>query len=148
MEKKIIIGSDHGGFGLKESLKNALEDLAYHIEDIGCYNTNSVHYPNIAEKVASSISTGKFEKGILICGTGIGMSIVANRFKQVRAALCHDHFTAKMAREHNDSNLLVLGGRVIGDEVAKDILITWLETDFQGGRHQERVNMIDQSPPS
>ncbi len=143
MKKEIIIGSDHGGFDLKESLKSVLKEHAYHIEDIGCYDTGSVHYPEIAQKVAAAISTGKFEKGLLICGTGIGMSIKANRFKNVRATLCHDHFTAKMSREHNDSNLLVLGGRVIGDEVAKDILSTWLQTDFQGGRHQERVNMFD-----
>lgn len=143
MNKKIILGSDHGGFSLKEILKPILIDLKYEVEDVGCYDTSSVHYPSIAKKLAIEISKGKFEKGILICGTGIGMSIAANRFKNVRATLCHDHFTAKMSREHNDSNVLVLGGRVIGDEVAKDILDVWLNTEFQGGRHSERVGMFE-----
>lgn len=144
METKIIIGSDHGGFTLKEILKSTLDDNNYQVEDIGCFDTNSVHYPVIAEKLSREISAGNFTKGILVCGTGIGMSIAANRFKNVRATLCHDHFTAKMSREHNNSNVLVLGGRVIGDEVAKDILQIWLATEFQGGRHKERTDMFDQ----
>lgn len=144
MKNKIIIGSDHGGFILKEILKSYLSDHNFQVEDAGCYDAQSVNYPVIAKKVASQISSGDFQRGLLICGTGIGMSIAANRFKNVRATLCHEHFSAKMSREHNDSNLLVLGGRVIGEEIAKDILEVWLNTDFLGGRHQERIGMFDQ----
>lgn len=143
MEEKIIIGSDHGGFLLKTTLKRYLLDNGYQVEDVGCHDTNSVHYPEIAKEVASKISAGDMERGILICGTGIGMSIAANRFKNVRATLCHDHFSARMSREHNNSNLLVLGGRVIGEEIALDVLATWLSTDFAGGRHLKRINMFD-----
>jgi ribose 5-phosphate isomerase B len=143
MNGKIIIGSDHGGFLLKNVIKAHLLEKAYGVEDAGCFDTNSIHYPVIAKEVALKVSSGDFEKGILICGTGIGMSIAANRFKNVRAALCHDHFTAKMSREHNNSNILVMGGRVTGEEVAFDILDTWLNTDFAGGRHLERINMFD-----
>ncbi len=143
MENKIIIGSDHGGFDLKEILIKQLKEASYLVEDVGCFEAESVHYPEIAKIVASAIKKGDFKKGILICGTGIGMSIAANRFNGVRATLCHDHFTAKMSREHNDSNILVLGGRVTGDEVSKDILNVWLNTEFQGGRHSTRIGMFD-----
>ena len=143
MQKSIIIGSDHGGFELKEFLVHHLKDNDYSVEDAGCYDTQSVHYPVIAKKVASAVASGDFQQGILICGTGIGMSIAANRYKGVRAALCHDHFTARMSREHNDSNILVLGGRVTGTEVAKEMLDVWLSTAFQGGRHLERISMFD-----
>ena len=144
MQKKIIIGSDHGGFALKEILKEHLSEFDFEVEDVGCYDTRSISYPLIAQKVASKISTGSLDRGLLVCGTGIGMSIAANRFSNVRATLCHDHFSARLSREHNDSNILVLGGRVIGDEVAKDILDVWLKTEFQGGRHQERIGLFDQ----
>lgn len=143
MEKSLIIGSDHGGYALKEILKQELLDRSYDVNDAGCYDTQSVHYPVIGKKVAAEVSSGQYPTGILICGTGIGMSIMANRFENVRAALCHDHFTAKMSRMHNNSNILVLGGRVTGDEVAKDILDVWLNTEFEGGRHQERIEMFD-----
>lgn len=143
MTREIIIGSDHGGLTMKEVLKKALQDASFQVNDVGCYDSKSVHYPEIAKKVASAVSNGEVEKGILVCGTGIGMSIMANRFPNVRATLCHDNFTARMSREHNNSNILVLGGRVIGDEVAKDILDVWLKTEFEGGRHQERINMFD-----
>ncbi|MCG8335097.1 MAG: ribose 5-phosphate isomerase B [Proteobacteria bacterium] len=144
MKKKIIIGSDHGGYDLKEILIKHLEEASYEVEDAGCFNGESVHYPEIAKVVASQISGGSFQQGILVCGTGIGMSIAANRFNGVRATLCHDHFTARMSREHNNSNILVLGGRVTGDEVARDILEVWLNTDFQGGRHSTRIGMFDE----
>lgn len=145
MEKKIIIGSDHGGFSLKQILKETLLEQCYEVIDAGCFDVNSVHYPEIAQKVSREVMTGKFIQGILICGTGIGMSIAANRFDKIRATLCHDHLSAKLAREHNDSNILVLGGRVLGVEIAKDILEVWLTTEFLGGRHQKRLNMINQS---
>ncbi len=143
MAKEIIIGSDHGGLAMKEVLKKALTDASYQVNDVGCFDTNSVHYPEIAKKVASAVSNGEVERGLLVCGTGIGMSIMANRYSNVRATLCHDNFTARMSREHNNSNILVLGGRVIGDEVAKDILDVWLNTEFEGGRHQDRIDMFD-----
>ena len=144
MEKKIIIGSDHAGFQLKEILIEELKERSFEIIDVGCFNTNSVHYPQIGQEVASRVNSGEFTKGILICGTGIGMSITANRFKNVRAALCHDLLSAKYSREHNDANILVLGERLLGVTTAKEILQIWLNAEFQGGRHQERLKMIDQ----
>ena len=144
MEKEIIIGSDHGGFEMKEQLKALLRDKAYQVSDAGCYDTSSVNYPDIARKVSKSVANGEFNRGILVCGTGIGMSIAANRIPKIRATLCHDHFTAKMSREHNNSNILVLGGRVLGPEIANEILDTWLNTEFGGGRHQMRCEMIDE----
>lgn len=143
MSEKIIIGSDHGGFDLKEKVKTILEAESYVVEDAGCHNAESVHYPEIAKKVAEKVSNGEIEKGILICGTGIGMSLAANRFKGVRATLCHDHITARFSREHNNSNILVMGQRVLGDEVAFDIVKTWLHTEFEGGRHQTRISMLE-----
>ncbi len=145
MKKEIIIGSDHGGFSLKETVKSVLEELSFTITDVGCFDTTSVHYPEIGINVSKEVASGKFARGILICGTGIGMSIIANRFKKIRATLCNDHLTAKFSREHNDSNILVLGGRVLGEETAIDILKTWLNTEFNGGRHLERINMFEQS---
>lgn len=141
--KKIIIGSDHGGFDLKEILKSELATMNIDVTDVGCPSKESVHYPEIGESVARGILSGKYERGILICGTGIGMSIIANRFNGIRATLCSDNLTAKLSREHNNSNILVLGGRLLGDIKAIDIMQTWLETDFQGARHQDRLNMID-----
>ena len=143
MENGIIIGSDHGGYGLKEILIAHLKEQGISVDDAGCYNGESVHYPAIAQKVVAAMLANHFQRGILICGTGIGMSIAANLYNGIRATLCHDHYTARMAREHNDSNILVMGGRVIGDEIAKDILDVWLGTEFQGGRHQIRVDMFD-----
>jgi len=143
MKETIIIGSDHGGFELKEYIKKLLNDESIHIVDAGCFDTQSVHYPQIAQTVAEQVSNGTYSRGILVCGTGIGMSIVANRFKNVRATLCHDHLTAVMSRQHNNSNILVLGGRVLGLETTKEILHTWLTTEFEGGRHAERLRMID-----
>ncbi len=143
MTKKIIIGSDHGGFELKEIILKELEKLEMEVTDVGCFDNHSVHYPEIGQKVAQKIAKGNFLSGILICGTGIGMSIAANRFENVRATLCHDQLTARFSREHNNSNLLVLGGRVLGVETAKAILEVWLNTEFEGGRHRERLDLID-----
>ncbi|MBN2420201.1 MAG: ribose 5-phosphate isomerase B [Deltaproteobacteria bacterium] len=141
---KIILGSDHAGFDLKEKYKKFLSgEMGYEVNDVGAYSPDSVDYPDIAQKVAESISSGEFEKGVLICGSGIGMSIAANRFRGVNAALCHDVFTAEMCRRHNNANILVVGGRVTGDGLAIEMLKVFLGTDFEGGRHKTRVDKID-----
>lgn len=140
---KIAIGSDHGGFELKQEIINFLKKIAdIEVTDCGASSKESVDYPDYAKKVSEAVSKGSLDRGILICGTGIGMSIAANRFPGVRAALCHDHFTAEMSRLHNDSNVLVLGERVIGKGVALEIVKTWLDTKFEGGRHQKRLEKI------
>jgi len=139
----IIIGSDHAAYDLKEKVKAFLVGRGIDIEDAGCHNENSVDYPDIGIKVASMVSRGKFERGILMCGTGIGMSMVANKFPHVRAALCADLFSSIMSRRHNNSNILVLGGRVVGDILAMEIVKAWLETPFEGGRHQRRLEKFD-----
>ncbi|ADL13717.1 ribose 5-phosphate isomerase B [Acetohalobium arabaticum] len=139
---KVALGSDHGGYELKEEVKRYLEEARIDYKDFGAYSTDSVDYPDIAIPVAEAVSEGKYERGILICGTGIGMSITANKFKGVRAALCHDIFSAKATREHNDSNLLTMGDRVIGKQLALEIVKVWLDTEFHGGRHARRINKI------
>ena len=142
---KLAIGCDHGGFELKEEILKFIKTLKnVEVSDFGVANKDSVDYPDYGAKVSEAVSKGTMDRGILICGTGIGMSIVANRYPKVRAALCHDHFTAQMSREHNDANILVMGERVIGKGVALEIVKTWLETEFAGGRHQLRLNKIDQ----
>jgi ribose 5-phosphate isomerase B len=142
---KLAIGCDHGGFVLKEEILKYIKTLKnIEVTDFGAASKDSVDYPDYGAKVSEAVSNGTMDRGILICGTGIGMSIVANRFPKVRAALCHDHFTAQMSREHNDANILVMGERVIGTGVACDIVRTWLETEFAAGRHQLRLNKIDQ----
>lgn len=141
-ENKIPIASDHGAYGLKQKLIDKLEADGYEPIDMGCDGTGPVDYPDYAIKVATDISQKKYTRGILLCGTGIGMSIVANKFPGVRAALVHDHYTATMSRKHNDSNILVIGGRVTGDEIAYDILDTWLDTEYERGRHDWRLGKI------
>ncbi|MES0445786.1 MAG: ribose 5-phosphate isomerase B [Desulfobacterales bacterium] len=140
----IIIGSDHAAFDLKEKIKAFLVDRGIDVEDAGSHSEDSVDYPDFGIKVASMVSTGKFERGILLCGTGIGMSMVANKFPHVRAALCSDLFSAIMSRRHNNSNILVLGGRVVGEALAMEMVRAWLETPFDGGRHQLRIDKFDQ----
>jgi ribose 5-phosphate isomerase B len=140
----IVIGCDHGAYDLKEKLKTFIEKKGVKVEDVGTHSQDSVDYPDFGAKVASLVSTGKFKRGILLCGTGIGMSMVANRFPHVRAALCSDLFSAIMSRRHNDSNILVLGGRVIGEGLALELTKVWLETPFDGGRHQMRIEKFDQ----
>jgi ribose 5-phosphate isomerase B len=140
---KIAIGSDHGGFELKEFVKSFLINKEYEIVDFGTNSEESVDYPDIAKNLCKDLLKGKFDRGILICGTGIGMSITANRFKGVRATLANDLFSAIMSRKHNDSNVLVMGGRVIGKEVAKEIVKAWLTEKYEGGRHQRRLDKID-----
>ncbi len=140
---KLAIGCDHGGFELKEEILKFLKTVAnIQVTDLGPASKDSVDYPDFGAKVSAVVSNGTMDRGILICGTGIGMSIVANRYPRVRAALCHDHFTAQMSREHNDSNILVMGERVIGKGVALEIVKTWLDTAFAGGRHQKRLDKI------
>ena len=141
----VVIGSDHAAYALKETIKSFLIERSIDVKDVGCYSEDSVDYPDIGNKVASMVSSGQFGQGILMCGTGLGMSMVANRFPHVRAALCADIFSAVMSRQHNDSNILVLGGRVIGDILATEIVKVWLETPFDGGRHQKRLEKFDQT---
>ena len=139
----IVIGSDHAGYLLKEKIRMYLQENGFEIEDAGAKNESAVDYPDYGIKVASLVSAGKFNRGILFCGTGIGISIVANRFSNVRAALCNDLFSAIMSRRHNNSNVLVLGGRVVGESLALEILKAWLETPFEEGRHQLRIDKFN-----
>jgi RpiB/LacA/LacB family sugar-phosphate isomerase len=141
----IAVACDHAGHGLKIEILKLLRQLQVPVTDLGCASAEeSVHYPLYGKRVVDALLARPQSRGILICGTGLGMSIVANRFAGIRAALCHDIFTAIMSRRHNDSNLLVLGGRVIGPDLANEIVRTWLNTPFEGGRHQERLNLIEQ----
>lgn len=139
---KIAIGADHGGFLLKNALLKLLKGLGHAVKDFGCRGPESVDYPDFAAKVAQGVSQGLFDRGILICGTGIGMSIAANKFPNVRAALCHNLFTARLSRQHNDANVLTMGERVIGRGIAEEMVKVWLETPFEGGRHARRVDKI------
>lgn len=139
----IVIGCDHAAFELKEKLKAYMLRRGESVEDVGPHSTESVDYPDYGQRVAELVSTGRYSRGILLCGTGLGMSMVANRFPGVRAALCHDLFGAAMSRKHNDANILVLGGRVTGDVLAEEIVKIWLETPFEGGRHQNRLDLFD-----
>ncbi|MGC8721858.1 MAG: ribose 5-phosphate isomerase B [Caldisericaceae bacterium] len=139
---KMAIGSDHAGFRLKEIIKEYLIKLNYSVEDFGTHSEDRVDYPDYAFPVAEAVARGDFDVGILICGTGIGMSITANKVKGIRASLCNDIYTAHAAKEHNDANILCMGGRVIGDEVAKEIVNTWLNAKFEGGRHSQRLSKI------
>ena len=138
-EQSIVIGSDHAAFELKEKIKQFLLDYGLTVTDVGTSSEDSVNYVDFGKKVAKAVSQNEFDKGILLCGTGLGMSMTANRFPQIRAALCSDIFSARMSRLHNDSNILVMGGRVVGDILAFEIVRTWLETPFEGGRHLERI---------
>lgn len=138
----IAIGSDHGGFELKEAIKSLLRERGVDVEDMGTSDGNSVDYPDFGERVARKVSSGEAEKGVLVCGTGIGMSIVANKFPGVRAALAADPYMAKMAKQHNNANILVLGGRVLDDNEASEMVATWLDAQFEGGRHQGRLDKI------
>ena len=139
----VIIGCDHAAFPLKETVRVFLAGAGLEVEDAGTHSEDSVDYPDYGAKVAAGVSSGKFTRGVLLCGSGIGMSMVANRFPGVRAALCNDLFSAVMCRKHNDANVLVLGGRVLGETLAIEIVKAWLETDFEGGRHQSRLDMFD-----
>ncbi len=139
---RAAIGCDHAGIGLKNQILPILEELAIEWKNFGTDSKESVDYPDFGERVAEEVSKGNFDRGILICGTGIGMSIVANKFPGIRAALCNDAYSAKMSRLHNDANVLILPGRVIDNEAAKIIVKIWFSTPFEGGRHQRRLDKI------
>jgi len=140
---EIGLAGDHGGFELKENLKAFLKSMGAEPIDMGTFNEDSVDYPDFGILVAEKVSKGEWEKGILICGTGIGMSIVANKFRGVRAALANDLYSARFSREHTDANILVIGGRMVGKDLAREIVRVWLETPFSGGRHQRRLAKIE-----
>lgn len=141
--EKVVIASDHAGHELKEDIKEYLKDLGVEVIDLGVDSEDkSVDYPDYGSPVAERVSRGEIAKGILVCGTGIGMSILANKYDNVRAALVSDVYTARMAKEHNDANILVIGGRIVGKGLAREITKTWLETRFEGGRHQRRLDKI------
>ncbi len=140
---QIGLACDHGGFELKEELKAFLKSLGVKAIDMGTFNEDSVDYSDFGVLVADKVSRGELEKGILVCGTGIGMSIVANKFPRIRAALANDLYSSRCSREHNDANILIIGGRIVGKELAKEIVKVWLETPFAGGRHKRRIEKIE-----
>ena len=140
----IGIASDHAGLDLKANIVLLLSELRYEVNDMGPATSNSVDYPDYGISVAQAVTANKISRGIVICGTGIGMSIVVNRFPGIRGTLCSDVYTAKLCREHNDSNILIMGGRVVGHGLAREIVKVWLNTLFEGGRHQKRLDKITQ----
>jgi len=139
---KIVLACDHGGFELKEAVKEHLIKKGYDLNDIGVHNTNSVDYPDYGKRAAEIVARNEADKGIIFCGTGIGISIAANKVKGIRCALCTNEYMARMSRMHNDANMLALGERVIGCGIALDIVDVWLSTTFEGGRHENRVNKL------
>lgn len=139
----VIIGSDHGGYDLKKALTEALTEWGIEHHDVGCHDRSSVDYPDLAHEVSAGVADGRYEFGVLVCGTGIGMSIAANRHRGIRAALCADCYTAEMTRAHNDANVLCLGGRVVGPGLAIRILKIFLDGTFEGGRHSRRIDKMD-----
>ncbi|MBR2519843.1 MAG: ribose 5-phosphate isomerase B [Selenomonadaceae bacterium] len=139
---KITIGSDHAATALKDEVKKVLAEFDAEIKDVGTFGTESVDYPDIAEKVCADVVSGESERGIVICGTGIGISIAANKINGIRCALCGDVYSAKMCRAHNNANVLAMGGRVIGSGLAGEIVRAWLTTEFAGERHERRINKI------
>lgn len=139
---RIAIACDHSALELKEEVKNLLVGRGIECEDFGTYTTDSCHYPIFGARAAQAVADGRCDLGIVICGTGIGMSMAANKIKGIRCALCSDTYSAKMTRIHNNSNVLALGARVIGIELAKEIVTAWLDAEFEGGRHQVRIDMI------
>ena len=142
MFKKIVLSSDHGGFNLKETVKNFLINKNFEVEDVGCNSLDPVDYPDFAKILSDKLKNNKNAGGILFCGTGIGISMAANRFKHIRAALCTSVEMASKSRKHNDANVLALGGRILGEDLALNIVEEFLKTDFEAGRHSLRVNKI------
>ncbi|MGF1611631.1 MAG: ribose 5-phosphate isomerase B [Kiloniellales bacterium] len=140
--KPIAIASDHAGYQLKASLMETLRGWGYEVLDLGTDGPDSVDYPDFARALVGAITEGRAERGVLVCGTGIGISMAANRNPKIRAAPCHDDTSARLARQHNDANVLALGARLVGEEVAKDCLRTFLDTEFEGGRHRRRVEKL------
>ncbi|WP_404405363.1 ribose 5-phosphate isomerase B [Jeotgalibacillus malaysiensis] len=141
---KVALASDHGGTNLRKEMADLLTELNIEFEDFGCDCEGSVDYPDYALPVAEKVASGEFDRGILICGTGIGMSIAANKVKGIRCALVHDTFSAKATRGHNDSNMLAMGERVIGPGLAREIASIWLQGEFEGGRHENRINKMSE----
>jgi len=141
---KVVLGSDHGGYRLKEQIKKWLVEWGYEVSDYGCFSEQSVDYTDFAAEVARAVAREDFARGILVCGTGIGMCIAANKVPGIRAALCHDVFSAKATRLHNNSNVLTMGQRVIGEGLAREIVKAWLEGYYEGGRHEPRLLKIKQ----
>jgi len=139
---KVVIASDHGGVNIRQEIIKLMDEMGIEYEDLGAECGVSVDYPDYALPVARKVASGEVDRGILVCGTGIGMSIAANKVEGIRCALVHDTFSAKATREHNDSNVLAMGERVIGPGLARDIAKIWLTTEFEGGRHENRVNKI------
>jgi ribose 5-phosphate isomerase B len=144
MNMKVAIASDHGGIHIREEIKKLMDEMGIEYIDLGCGCETSVDYPDYAIPVAEKVAKGEVDRGILICGTGIGMTIAANKVKGIRCALCHDVYSAKLTRQHNDSNILAMGERVIGPGLAREIAKVWLTTEFEGGRHARRVEKITQ----
>ena len=144
VDLRIALGSDHAGFDLKQFVREHLSARGVEVMDLGTDSTLSVDYPDYAKKVCEAVLDGSADRGVLLCATGIGMSMMANRFRGIRAALCHDHFTTVAARRHNDANVLVLGGRILGTDLAREIVDTWLETPFEGDRHERRIKKFDE----
>jgi ribose 5-phosphate isomerase B len=140
---KIVIGSDHAGYELKEAVKTMLEDKGYEIMDVGCHSTESVDYPKYGHAVGKTVASGEAERGIAICGTGIGISIAANKVPGVRAGVVHSLWTAEMTKAHNDANVLCMGARVVDQQLAFDMVNKWLETEFMGDKHLRRINEIE-----
>jgi len=140
---KVALAADHAGFELKEIIKEYLSGRGVTPVDLGTDSQQSVDYPDYARAVCEAILTENVDRGVLICGTGLGMSMMANRYRGIRGALCHDHFTALAARSHNDSNVLILGAKILGTDLAKEIVDTWLDTPFEGGRHEGRIRKFD-----
>lgn len=138
----IAVCSDHGGFELKEKIKAFIEGMGHTVKDFGCFSDSSVDYPDFAFPMAEAVARGEYDRGVAICGTGIGVSICCNKVRGIRCALCGDPLSAELTRRHNDSNVLAMGGRIIGPETAKAITRVWLETPFEGGRHEGRINKI------
>lgn len=141
--KPILLGSDHAGYALKTLLKESLTSKGLPVLDVGCQDETSCDYPVFAKELCEAILTGQASRGILVCGTGLGMSMAANRYRGIRAALCTTELHARMSRAHNDSNVLIMGGRVTGPELALSILSEWLNTPFEGARHQRRIDLIE-----
>ncbi len=142
MQKRIVIGSDHVGYPLKEYLKKLLKDMGWEVEDCGTNSRTRTDYPIYANKVAQKIISGECEKGILICGSGVGMSITANKIHGIRAVVCSEPYSAVLSRKHNNTNVLCMGSRVVGEELAEMILKDWLAAEYEDGRHQKRLDMI------
>lgn len=138
----VVVGSDHGGFALKEVLMGHLQEKGLEVIDVGCYDTNSVDYPDIAEKACREVTEGRCDWGILVCGTGIGISMAANKVKGIRCALVSEAYSAEMTKRHNNANMIALGGRVTGPDLAKHIVDAYINAEFEGGRHEKRVNKI------